>query len=105
MSETVHYKGKLKLIGEATNELCEKLYGKTLTCQDDFIEALIYDTDNYIINNGKLYEVISKVHFDEDIFEIKKIDDETYEYDVMYYNGGCSFNEAIDTAFDNVKEK
>ena len=35
-----------------------------------------------------------------DIFESNKNDDGTINFHVMYYNSGCSFDEAIDEAIE-----
>ena len=40
---------------------------------------------------------------EDDIFEIKKNEDGSFDYILSYYNGGCSFNEALDYAFKNGK--
>ena len=40
---------------------------------------------------------------DEDIFNAHDNGDGTIGYEVMYYNGGCSFNEAIEYALEDMK--
>ena len=38
----------------------------------------------------------------EDIQNAHDNGDGTIDYEVMYYNGGCSFNEAIEYALDDI---
>lgn len=109
MSETVHYKGKLKEVEKLENEklddLCKRyLNNKPLpSCFESYIE-LIEDElyKNIVIHNEKLYEVVemNEIHYDEDIF----IMNDDLSFEVRYYNGGCSFHEAIEEAFDLIKE-
>ena len=39
----------------------------------------------------------------EDIQNAHDNGDGTIDYEVMYYNGGCSFNEAIEYALEDMK--
>lgn len=39
---------------------------------------------------------------DEDIFHAVKNDDGSYDFTLKYYNGGCSFEEAIEEALDKI---
>ena len=50
-------------------------------------------------------KIIEKNHrdIDEDIFEAYDNGDGTINYEVMYYDGGCSFNEAIEYALEDMK--
>ena len=67
--------------------LCDKLY------------------QQYVIVGEEVYKVIEKNHrgIDEDIFEAYDNGDGTINYEVMYYDGGCSFDEAIEEALENMK--
>ena len=111
MSEMVHYNGKLKLVNRLSNETLEDQCKRLLEADEvskyyssyrEMFEDILYDT--YIINNDVIYEVLSKKRheYDENIFIMKDNKDGTYDYEVMYYNGGCGFNEAVEEAFDNL---
>lgn len=109
MSETVHYKGTLRLLERLENETLEEQIQRIL-CKNElpsyaesWEECLYSDYyKEYAINNNILY----KVEIDDyDIFNIHKNTDGTYDFDVMYYNGGCSFDEAIEEAFKIMDER
>lgn len=119
MSETVHYKGRLKLIVKTSNvefleDICKKLYSQYKSNDlyyDTWVEQLqdeLYDT--FVIiedehDNVSIYEILSKNHVDEyEMFNINKINDETYEYEIMYYNGCMGFSEAIEESFNRLGE-
>lgn len=108
MSETVYYKGILKpvdmLIGEGIEERCKRIIGNVELedYYESYQEKLMDDYDyyeKYVIHNGILYSV-EKQNFDpeESIFIANRNDDGTINFEVRYYNGGCSFDEAIDYA-------
>lgn len=115
MSEMVHYTGKLQLVDKFQNETleeqCERIlkehkYLALSKCCDSWREMLcdkLYE--QYVIADGEVYKVIEKNHrdMDEDIFEAHDNTDGTIDYEVMYYNGGCSFNEAIEYALEDMK--
>lgn len=113
MSETVYYKGILKpvdfLIGETLEERCKRIIGdvELEDYYDSYQEKLMNDYDyyqKYIIHNDILYFVEKKnVDPDEDIFKANRNVDGTVDFEVKYYNGGCSFDEAIEEAFENMK--
>lgn len=117
MSETVHYKGKLKKIEVEDIETFKKEtvdnYFKTTPApswykegeQEDFFDDDMREI--YIVNNGNVYEILSKDNIDNesDIFIANTNIDETIDYDVMYYNGGCGFSEAIEEALDRMEKK
>ena len=110
MSETVHYKGKLKeieLLEDETFEMqCKRILGvESLGGYDSYSERLsaaIYD-DLYkkylLIDKNTLYEIVELSEHDPD--KDKFLIDDDLSFEVKYYNGGCSFNEAINKAFEN----
>ena len=118
MSETVQYKGKLKFVpklhkNETLNEQCERILkecDKTNIDLDfyegDFVWA-VYDElyNKYVIAGHNVYEIIEKISIDPDydIFNATQNLDGTIDFHVMYYNGGCSFNEAIEEAISNME--
>lgn len=62
--------------------------------------------DKYVLLNDIVFEIINDKDLeDDDIFELTKNEDGTYSYLLRYYNGGCGFEEALETAYDNMKEK
>lgn len=117
MSETVHYTGKIEkvnnILNETLEELCERVLKENgyteLGKYYDSWEKMLFEElyEKYVIANGEIYKVIEKTYrsIDEDIFEAHDNRDGTINYEVMYYNGGCSFNEAIKEAISNMKVK
>lgn len=117
MSETVHYTGKIKLVEKLENESLEDICQRILK-ENGFIELsdycsswqeMLYDQlyREYVIDNknNNVYKVLSKVERDEyEMFEIKDNNDGTYDYQVMYYNGGMGFDEAIEESFKNMNK-
>lgn len=115
MSEMVHYSGKLQLVDKLPNETleeqCKRILAKhnyfELDSYCDSWREMLYEElyERYVIANNTIYEVVEKKHrsIDEDIFEAHANLDGSIEYEVMYYNGGCSFNEAIEEALENLK--
>lgn len=118
MSETVMYKGDLKLVsfdGESVEETCERLLkGHGLTkipeFYADYREYCLYgatETDcKYVVLDDKVYKIIPDESVDayDDIFLMNKTGEDSYSYLVKYYNGGCGFDEALNHAFDRVEE-
>lgn len=110
MSETVHYKGVLKKAERYDNETLEEqckrlLNGKELPFFYDSYEEF-YSDEYYhkaVILNDIIY-LVEREDVDpyENIFTISKINDNEFKFEVRYYNGGCSFNEAIENAFENM---
>lgn len=115
MSEMVHYSGKLEAVdtisSETLEEQCKRILAKHNYFEldsycDSWSEMLCEELyERYVIVNDTIYEVVEKKHrsIDENIFEARANLDGSIEYEVMYYNGGCSFNEAIEEALENLK--
>lgn len=109
MSETVHYKGKLAKVeilqNETIEDTCKRICEKEGITElpeytSDFREC-IFDTlyDKYIEIDGELYKFIENKEIgDFDIFDMHQNNDGTFDFDVMFYNGGCSLSEALETA-------
>jgi translation initiation factor 2 beta subunit (eIF-2beta)/eIF-5 len=71
---------------------------------DDIIDEYFLDTINeYIELNGIVYKISDTELNDDDIYEMSKKEDGTLEYIVKFYNGGCGFEEALDTAYSTLK--
>ena len=111
MSETVHYRGTLTVVERLKNETIEEqckriLNGAELDIYNDSYQEQLMD-DNYeklVIRGGVLYSVEKKdIEQDQDIFTMTENENGTFDFEVRYYNGGCSFDEAMEYAF-NKKE-
>lgn len=117
MSEMVHYSGTMRLVRKKRNEtledLCKRimnLHGySTLSIYVNSWEEYLRDEmyEKIVVVDGELYEILNreKLGFDDNVFSVSDIGNGKYEFEVMYYNGGCSFNEAIETAMDNVRKR
>lgn len=116
MSETVHYTGKIKLIerlpNETLEEQCKRIAMKhgiqeIPKYSDSWCETICYDLDGegYVLLEDEIYEVLERDYHDleDDIFEAHENSDGTIEYNVLYYNGGCGFSEALEYALSNMK--
>lgn len=74
---------------------------------DTWEEYLICEFyDYYVVVGENVYRIISKqqIDYDESTFDLTKLQDEEYKYNVRYYNGGCCFSEAIQYAFKENEE-
>ncbi len=95
MSETVHYKGKLT----PTNKTLEEY---------DPLAVDIHDIEDYqsaVEIEGYIYTVEKdEVDQENDIYSASLNDDGSIDFEVKYYNGGCGFHEAIDTAFEVISK-
>ena len=115
MSEMVHYTGKIAPVGKLPNETleeqCERILKEhkylALSKYCDSWSEMLCDKlyQQYVIAGGEVYKVVEKNYkdMDEDIFNAHENGDGTIDYEVMYYNGGCSFNEAIEYALEDMK--
>lgn len=106
MSRVEHYSGTLKLVERLTDETIEDqckriLKNVELEDYDSYEKMLLSETDDeYIVNQGVLYSVIRKeLDPDESLFRISKGQNGEITFEVKYYNGGCSFDEALEYAF------
>jgi len=109
MSQMVHYKGVLtpvlRNIDETLEDQCKRLYGKVKeNCYyETYEEALFSEVyDKYVVHDNFLYSVKrQQLEEDSDVFNATINDDDTIEFEVLYYNGGCSFDEAIGYALED----
>lgn len=104
MSETVHYTGKIKKLD--FGDLTEDEIRLVLEKRNFSIPKYRHDMEEIeglLILNGKYYEEIEKKQLsDGDIFHAEKNGDEI-NFSVQYYNGSCSFVEALEEALDDAK--
>ena len=112
MSETVHYKGVLKKVekikGETLEEQCKRILGnKELPSYfDDYKEFLSNEKyEEYTILEDDVYRVIKeRIDPDFGVYNASIGENGEINFEVRYYNGGCSFDEAIREALENIKE-
>lgn len=111
MSETVHYKGKLKnamldneSVEQASERIFKKVYKLNGYIKDEdyswFDELCGYFYEEFIVLNGKLYAVINKQEVDPDFsfYKISENKDEGFDFEVKYYNGCEDLHQAIQKA-------
>lgn len=110
MSETETNTGKLKpavLIAGETNEDFAKRFlgGKKEDYNETYLEQLLEDGYmEWVMHNGVLYSVKNERDADDgDIFNATLNPDGTISFVLRYYNGGCSFNDAIEEALKRMK--
>ncbi len=107
MSDTEHNKGTLtpvEMIGGIESAAKRILQKEGWDADEDtYMEALEnYGYRKYVHLNGVIYKVDNKsVDVDMDIFNATKNDDGTISYETKFYNGGCSFDEALEEAMKN----
>jgi len=112
MSEMEAYTGTLEEVkldpGQTIEDKMKEIVDKNgLTIDESFhddVEEYFRETfyNEYIILDGKIFKI--KNLEDGDIYQAKKNPDNTINFTVRYYNGGCSFEEAIEKACKNLKE-
>ena len=115
MSETQHYRGKLTIASnpnESVEDAAKRIMlSKGMKAEDyyndwtDALESEFYK--EYVVINGIIYYAEKESIDPCDSFFIgRKTDDpNTIEFDVMYYDGGCSFAEAMEAALKDAAEK
>ena len=123
MSDIVHYHGRLVEIlprdNESFNEMCHRilLHEDVIKpedtpddeCYDEWYEVLEDKLDNYSVivteEGWKLLKTVSKreIPCDDSVFNMRRIQNGEYGYEVLYYNGGCSFTEALQEAYESME--
>lgn len=127
MSEMKHYVGKLKEVypgsKETFEEMCHRiLLEENVAGTDEIVEDYYYSEwsnvlqenlyGKYIVTVDKNYEkhlfMISEkreVHEGCDVYNMHKNINGEYEYEVIYYDGGTSFDDAINFAYYEMERK
>jgi len=112
MSETVHFKGKLKPMprpeGVSLEEQMKDILGiSEIKDYYDNVEEQFYDYTygDFLVLNNTIYEVEKENIFYNDIFESSLNDDDSIDFEVKYYNGGCGFNEAVEMATEKYRKE
>lgn len=115
MSDMVHYKGKIALIGKLQNETLEEQCKRILIDEHGITEIPEYcdsweETMRdemygvYVIVDNNIYKILSKSAVDVEYHAVAfDNEDGTISYDVSYYDGGCSFDEVIEDALSYKK--
>lgn len=110
MSRMVYVKGKLKLLtpllAETLEDQCKRIVGYEISDYwESYVEYVQSEHPMYFINNGNLYEIVEEreISDDEDIFIAIPNGDGTINFELKYYNGGCSMEEALNIAFKKMK--
>ena len=110
MSETRHYIGKLIKVDNPNNLSTEDLAKEILNVDsfesyyNSFSEKLISDNYNeYFIYNGIIYKIEAKDYEYEDVYIATK-NENRFDINVKFYDGGCSLDEAIETALNKLKK-
>lgn len=106
MSETVTYKGKLRVFKENVNttEEAYQILLPLLPERHDSEEDWISVEDGYVYIDNTIYQLLSKEDIQYDsIFQANYNDVGDIEYLVQYYNGGMGFTEALQDAIENIK--
>lgn len=111
MSRTVHYKGVMKkaerLEGESLEEQCKRLIGDVelpAYCEDyeEFLNDTFYQEMS--IQNGTVYLIEKEeINQDDDILQASLNDNGDIEFEIRYYTGGSSFDEALQDAIHTIK--
>jgi hypothetical protein len=118
MSETVGYKGKLKLCKKYkdANELQSNLQDfwqsipreKRNKFYQDVEEIDDYELEDngYVVINGNcIYKIELDKDFDayDDFVEVNQIQDGVYEFITQFYNGGTCLQEMLQEGFDEIR--
>lgn len=107
MSEVEHHKGKLIPTGKSVIQYMEgKPVPRYINVEDpeDVLEWFRDESYRTAVEiEGQVFTVESeKIDPYDDIMRASKNDDGGYNFEVKYYNGGCSFDEAIEQAVSKV---
>lgn len=116
MSETEHIRGTLTPYPVLEGESLLDTVNRFVKCNNRVIESTYINKNDpidiienmfyreAIIINNTLYEV-EKQNFDyDDVYIAHRNKDGKITFELVYYNGGCSFSDAIKVAIKNMKE-
>lgn len=120
MSETVGYKGKLKLCKKYkdANELEANLqeFWKSIPVEErgryykdvEEIEAYELEDNGYVVINGNcIYKVELDKDFDayDNFVEVNQVQDGVYEFITQFYNGSTDLQEMLQEGFDQTSKE
>lgn len=116
MSDTKHQRGllvpmifpKSQSLEETCQAVAERGHGvyELPDNTSSFKEYLTQDlTDQYIVLDGVLYAIqdVVNIDLDESIYRCREKVDGSYDFEIKYYNGGCSMEEALEDAYKNLE--
>ena len=117
MSYTEYHHGKLKKIpmkmDDSLEQQCKRivLEDNDSSPIDDIIESYDsfeayvrdYYSYEYMILNGRLYEVLEYFQADEDEFDVWEDEDGIINYNGSFYNGGTSLYEVLENELKIMK--
>ena len=108
MSDMVHYRGVLYEIhpqsGETLQDTAKKIFHKRWdyphsTNKGDWIKTLCAYSEDYITFKYKLFKICKhEITPDDDIISAAFNEEGSIDFEVKYYNGGSSMQEAIESA-------
>lgn len=108
VSEQTTFSGKLKEIKFDKNlKFKDKI--SYLVINEYFLQDIDYEnekfnSDDVILIDEIVYEIIERNELsNDDYFLANKNEDGTILFNVSYYNGGCSFDEAIEQAIKDIE--
>jgi len=105
MSDYEHHRGTLYPVREdlTPTEFAEFLFDDLPKNYTTKLELLL-EAEEYYCTKDQVYQVRDTKHTDSDWYTAKLCDDGVIEYDVVFYNGGCGFFEALDDAISEAKK-
>lgn len=114
MSKYVGYTGTLKFMKKLNNETLEEQCKRIVNdLTDGEIDMSYYDTfkdalfdefyNKYYVHENDLYAVEREEYDGQDIFKGER-KNKNINFHVQYYNGGCSFSEALDKVMSDITE-
>ena len=114
MSDTVHYKGKLFIIGkekgETIDQQCKRIckyhgftdMGKYNNSWEELVLDKLYD--EYYVDDESIYKIKKEeISTEDEVFESTVIDNKSVSFEIKYYSGGCGLHEALGFALENQK--
>ena len=113
MSETEHIKGKIRIVektkGMSFEEGIKIVLKDTVGVYYDIDDEYIDEESGFIFANGIFFEIVSKDNIDpyNDIQRIKKVSEDSFEFEFKFYNGGTCFSEMLEDSLTklNVRSK
>jgi len=110
MSRTEHLVGKLKPVkhGHDVEAVCKEILDNANVDKEEYYDSYQekladWSDGGYLVINGLVYQVeVNKQDPDTDIAKAKNNEDGTVDFEVRYYNGGCSFQEAVESALKTI---
>lgn len=116
MSEQVCKTGKLKLVERYEEELwqqCKRILEKEYNMEfddtyvpEDYINDFIDETYlDYVLLDDNIYKIVELNDLEYDnIYDLHNNKDGTMNFILRYYEGGESFEEAIEEAYERMKD-